>query len=160
MIRLPPRSTRTDTLFPYTTLFRSGNAPDSDRGPLRTARNGAHCLQPLSFRRRRTGRDRPSHGRIAQHSREAYGPRPHPPPPAPSERAMSERRKADEAAAAWDARLRGARASPRARPALQACPTHDPAHPAAPPRPPAAPPPPPPPPRRPHPPPPPPPPPP
>src|SRR3546814_1518520 len=26
MIRLPPRSTRTDTLFPYTTLFRSGRA--------------------------------------------------------------------------------------------------------------------------------------
>src|SRR3546814_9158493 len=25
MIRLPPRSTRTDTLFPYTTLFRSAN---------------------------------------------------------------------------------------------------------------------------------------
>src|SRR3546814_10591096 len=24
MCRLPPRSTRTDTLFPYTTLFRSG----------------------------------------------------------------------------------------------------------------------------------------
>src|SRR3546814_14313331 len=24
MIRLPPRSTRTDTLLPYTTLFRSG----------------------------------------------------------------------------------------------------------------------------------------
>src|SRR3546814_11848916 len=24
MIRPPPRSTRTDTLFPYTTLFRSG----------------------------------------------------------------------------------------------------------------------------------------
>src|SRR3546814_7393366 len=24
MIRRPPRSTRTDTLFPYTTLFRSG----------------------------------------------------------------------------------------------------------------------------------------
>src|SRR3546814_21147599 len=28
MIRRPPRSTRTDTLFPYTTLFRSGNAPE------------------------------------------------------------------------------------------------------------------------------------
>src|SRR3546814_4644180 len=27
MIRRPPRSTRTDTLFPYTTLFRSGAAP-------------------------------------------------------------------------------------------------------------------------------------
>src|SRR3546814_12148102 len=26
MIRRPPRSTRTDTLFPYTTLFRSKNA--------------------------------------------------------------------------------------------------------------------------------------
>src|SRR3546814_6460750 len=26
MIRLPPRSTRTDTLFPYTTLFRSSNS--------------------------------------------------------------------------------------------------------------------------------------
>src|SRR3546814_6551735 len=30
MIRRPPRSTRTDTLFPYTTLFRSaGLRPDS-----------------------------------------------------------------------------------------------------------------------------------
>src|SRR3546814_15939583 len=27
MIRRPPRSTRTDTLFPYTTLFRSGGLP-------------------------------------------------------------------------------------------------------------------------------------
>src|SRR3546814_15171671 len=27
MIRRPPRSTRTDTLFPYTTLFRSSPAP-------------------------------------------------------------------------------------------------------------------------------------
>src|SRR3546814_10519896 len=26
MIRLPPRSTRTDTLVPYTTLFRSGES--------------------------------------------------------------------------------------------------------------------------------------
>src|SRR3546814_14191362 len=28
MIRRPPRSTRTDTLFPYTTLFRSRRAAD------------------------------------------------------------------------------------------------------------------------------------
>src|SRR3546814_5505302 len=28
MIRRPPRSTRTDTLFPYTTLFRSGQGDD------------------------------------------------------------------------------------------------------------------------------------
>src|SRR3546814_10487772 len=28
MIRRPPRSTRTDTLFPYTTLFRSSDPPE------------------------------------------------------------------------------------------------------------------------------------
>src|SRR3546814_13688013 len=33
MIRRPPRSTRTDTLFPYTTLFRSRRP--SVRGPVR-----------------------------------------------------------------------------------------------------------------------------
>src|SRR3546814_5491278 len=31
MIRRPPRSTRTDTLFPYTTLFRSCRRPDRRR---------------------------------------------------------------------------------------------------------------------------------
>src|SRR3546814_14423339 len=31
MIRRPPRSTRTDTLFPYTTLFRSDQARSTDR---------------------------------------------------------------------------------------------------------------------------------
>src|SRR3546814_10325235 len=31
MIRRPPRSTRTDTLFPYTTLFRS-DGPERDFG--------------------------------------------------------------------------------------------------------------------------------
>src|SRR3546814_6013481 len=30
MIRRPPRSTRTDTLFPYTTLFRSRRAATDD----------------------------------------------------------------------------------------------------------------------------------
>src|SRR3546814_20173630 len=32
MIRRPPRSTRTDTLFPYTTLFRSPDNVDAWRG--------------------------------------------------------------------------------------------------------------------------------
>src|SRR3546814_12975210 len=39
MIRRPPRSTRTDTLFPYTTLFRSLLAPQlrrSDRAAWRS----------------------------------------------------------------------------------------------------------------------------
>src|SRR3546814_7595796 len=31
MIRRPPRSTRTDTLFPYTTLFRSLDRVDRDQ---------------------------------------------------------------------------------------------------------------------------------
>src|SRR3546814_8375262 len=38
MIRRPPRSTRTDTLFPYTTLFRSALGPAlrlHDRRPIR-----------------------------------------------------------------------------------------------------------------------------
>src|SRR3546814_12923606 len=39
MIRLPPRSTRTDTLFPYTTLFRS-QPGGVVRGQLRGLRGG------------------------------------------------------------------------------------------------------------------------
>src|SRR3546814_924831 len=35
MIRRPPRSTRPDTLFPYTTLFRSGRASVTPRALLR-----------------------------------------------------------------------------------------------------------------------------
>src|SRR3546814_2531886 len=38
MIRRPPRSTRTDTLFPYTTLFRSRGL--ARRGADRPARTG------------------------------------------------------------------------------------------------------------------------
>src|SRR3546814_2524209 len=41
MIRRPPRSTRTDTLFPYTTLFRS--AEQIDRDDLREVRQ-RQCL--------------------------------------------------------------------------------------------------------------------
>src|SRR3546814_5486186 len=47
MIRRPPRSTRTDTLFPYTTLFRS---PD---GSVRARQDPAHRLQPARDRRSR-----------------------------------------------------------------------------------------------------------
>src|SRR3546814_10299018 len=46
MIRRPPRSTRTDTLCPYTTLFRSGCprlAGDDPDGPLRPARGIRRC---------------------------------------------------------------------------------------------------------------------
>src|SRR3546814_2809747 len=43
MIRRPPRSTRTDTLFPYTTLFRSADEIGSglfDQGQLPALRHG------------------------------------------------------------------------------------------------------------------------
>src|SRR3546814_14247901 len=43
MIRRPPRSTRTDTLFPYTTLFRS-NAESADENPVKAIEL---CPQPV-----------------------------------------------------------------------------------------------------------------
>src|SRR3546814_12045240 len=39
MIRRPPRSTRTDTLFPYTTLFRSTEVDEEQLGAWLTALN-------------------------------------------------------------------------------------------------------------------------
>src|SRR3546814_1409461 len=61
MLRRPPRSTLTDTLFPYTTLFRSPGLPGADPGtaaPARAARGGdpqdarprgvrGHACQPV-----------------------------------------------------------------------------------------------------------------
>src|SRR3546814_3978602 len=44
MIRRPPRSTRTDTLFPYTTLFRSCRPCCAARGSHRQKRPG-RCAQ-------------------------------------------------------------------------------------------------------------------
>src|SRR3546814_11575226 len=47
MIRRPPRSTRTDPLFPYTTLFRAGCAPSGVRAardrPWRRGRARLHA---------------------------------------------------------------------------------------------------------------------
>src|SRR3546814_20164936 len=45
MIRLPPRSTRTDTLFPYTTLFRSAMAGERLKAPGFTEVSGV-CTRP------------------------------------------------------------------------------------------------------------------
>src|SRR3546814_1915616 len=53
MIRRPPRSTRTDTLFPYTTLFRSAvrrAVPPCDRGRPRRARRFRHRQRRLQAR--------------------------------------------------------------------------------------------------------------
>src|SRR3546814_17523623 len=64
MIRRPPRSTRTDTLFPYTTLFRSqpetgaenlpprtGGDSRRHRGPAEPLSRAANFLQFLYFPR-------------------------------------------------------------------------------------------------------------
>src|SRR3546814_20189838 len=46
MIRRPPRSTRTDTLFPYTTLFRSKVRPDDPYiQSLRVAQNRPNVVR-------------------------------------------------------------------------------------------------------------------
>src|SRR3546814_6171403 len=45
MIRRPPRSTRTDTLFPYTTLFRSERLLQVHQHDMQTARCELH-LRP------------------------------------------------------------------------------------------------------------------
>src|SRR3546814_19587788 len=54
MIRRPPRSTRTDTLFPYTTLFRSHDLPrleaDEDAADGRADRARAACRRPQILR--------------------------------------------------------------------------------------------------------------
>src|SRR3546814_1025917 len=61
MIRRPPRSTRTDTLFPYTTLFRSCRSlpsprrrsadPGSDSAETRARRSEEHTSELQSLMR-------------------------------------------------------------------------------------------------------------
>src|SRR3546814_6540207 len=64
MIRRPPRSTRTDSLFPYTTLFRS-------RGPVAATRSRAARAR-VSARDRAAGAARPDGFRQADgHTAEA-----------------------------------------------------------------------------------------
>src|SRR3546814_13419670 len=59
MIRRPPRSTRTDTLFPYTTLFRSAVRSDQH---VETCRGNGHRLGAGVMQRSRT--DRPWIGAV------------------------------------------------------------------------------------------------
>src|SRR3546814_5916509 len=78
MIRRPPRSTRTDTLFPYTTLFRSGGDAERQRQgpedrPLSALPPGA--LEQLCRRRRALplpagGHARRSRSRSEEHTSE------------------------------------------------------------------------------------------
>src|SRR3546814_13816328 len=47
MLRRPPRSTRTDTLFPYTTLFRSGWGPGAGEWRAAQRSTAAHSTATL-----------------------------------------------------------------------------------------------------------------
>src|SRR3546814_16365086 len=65
MIRRPPRSTRTDTLFPYTTLFRSASSAvvfiQEQQNPcLRRAR--AHIIARFKSNARHVRCEQPSYG--------------------------------------------------------------------------------------------------
>src|SRR3546814_20094739 len=68
MIRRPPRSTRTDTLFPYTTLFRSDRAEGVRRSrPLRGGMSGEGDKPwPMRKERRPVSRNIGRSGRTSQ----------------------------------------------------------------------------------------------
>src|SRR3546814_4148908 len=89
MRRRPPRSTRTDTLFPYTTLFRSPSPEGDDggykrrgtaatwRGTIRVAVRAAHrCMEDRPGRLRRADLRLPffarlqSRAKIGEHTSE------------------------------------------------------------------------------------------
>src|SRR3546814_7394987 len=78
MIRRPPRSTRTDTLFPYTTLFRSHSPPTAQSPPSPAPPLAADPQSPTF----------PSAPPVKAHSRSTpprarhYRPAAHPVPPA------------------------------------------------------------------------------
>src|SRR3546814_16242237 len=58
MLRRPPRSTRTDTLFPYTTLFRSVREPSALPGEPRVPPRGARSRSLVEKRGRALARGR------------------------------------------------------------------------------------------------------
>src|SRR3546814_15934741 len=66
MIRRPPRSTRTDTLFPYTTLFRSPGRQRREPGA------SPDRLYPAEIPRARRGRDADRARRRARDRSRAY----------------------------------------------------------------------------------------
>src|SRR3546814_18475105 len=63
MIRRPPRSTRTDTLFPYTTLFRSGPTLPTGRAPVREPTSVGTVAHDENRVRAQYNRDRPKSAR-------------------------------------------------------------------------------------------------
>src|SRR3546814_20052331 len=65
MIRRPPRSTRTDTLFPYTTLFRSPSSTSATIPNGRSSRSTTSAASARSFRKRACGCRPPERSRMS-----------------------------------------------------------------------------------------------
>src|SRR3546814_14980099 len=90
MIRRPPRSTRTDTLFPYTTLCRSAAQAASGKAAAIAIQRWFMTLSPFHQHRRSSGATRIAHrfGRgtlaiIAAHQRLAASRKPEQHQPVP-----------------------------------------------------------------------------
>src|SRR3546814_11511981 len=65
MIRLPPRSTRTDTLLPNTTLCRSPEAPSSESPRAGDPRQNVPAASPPASPSAEERRERSAAGRFA-----------------------------------------------------------------------------------------------
>src|SRR3546814_6247662 len=74
MIRRPPRTTRTDTLFPYTTLVLSGAEMDRPFSPPDLVRGQVHAevaaLQRVARQRRPRPAELGAHARSEEHTSE------------------------------------------------------------------------------------------
>src|SRR3546814_9952543 len=73
MIRRPPRSTRTDTLFPYTTLFRSADVAQARRAQQRVGERVQQHVgvgMPLQSVRMRNGHAADDQRRSEEHTSE------------------------------------------------------------------------------------------
>src|SRR3546814_12370581 len=70
MIRRPPRSTRTDTLFPYTTLFRSCGAGAPRSRSSTSGRSPTRRASPRATRRPGPGGPSRATGRSEEHTSE------------------------------------------------------------------------------------------
>src|SRR3546814_13593173 len=71
MIRRPPRSTRTDTLFPYTTLFRSARdlaARQQREQAARAQREIDRANKLRQSEQKKGGKDKPNDSRSEEHT--------------------------------------------------------------------------------------------
>src|SRR3546814_1677478 len=95
MRRRPPRSTRTDTLFPYTPLFRSKPPAIGDASAARASAPASLGLAEADARHRLSGLFRIGSAFLAQHLQR--------PPPQPSFHPAVQplRRSADDQPPAW-----------------------------------------------------------